>query len=480
MMAQMTEAVFLVRAADGVIVYANQGTGRMFGYDEDELIGKGFPALLAPSGRSAEETVAFIGSMLSRKGVWEGEMETITGDGRRFWCASSGSVFTHPSHGEVWMLLGRDITEKKRAEAELKEYQEHLEELVKERTEELAHANAQLTTVLDNLTEGLVVADLKGTLFHWNPAAVRMHGFASEEEGKRRLAEFGKLFELSTEKDGILPVEKWPLARILKGEELRNWEVNVRRLDRDWSRVFNYGGTVARNNDGTPVLAVVTVADITERKQAEEELKKALHEKEVLLKEIHHRVKNNMQVISSLVSLQAESFEDEAVREVLNDVTSRVRSMALVHDKLYQSGDLAKIDFAEYARSLLSSLWCAYGSSMATIRLTLDLSPIFFSVDTAVPCGLILNELAGNALKHAFRGRLEGQVTVSLKSSDDGKICLCVADDGVGLPVELDWRKARSLGLCLVQMLAKQIGATVEVNGSGAGTRFQIALPFPG
>jgi len=203
-----------------------------------------------------------------------------------------------------------------------------------------------------------------------------------------------------------------------------------------------------------------------------EERTRQLYEKEVLLKEVHHRVKNNLQVISSLVGLQADGSKDETVREVLKDVTYRVRSMALVHEKLYQSADLACIDFAEYVRSLLGYLWRAQGLA-ASVQLTLDLDAVSLLVDTAVPLGLILNELAGNALKHAFRGRSEGEVTVSLHNSEEGRISLVVRDNGVGLPEGLDWRQAKSLGLRLVQMLAGQVGAGVEVN-SMEGTKFEI------
>ncbi len=250
-------------------------------------------------------------------------------------------------------------------------------------------------------------------------------------------------------------------------------------------RIVLWNSANIHDRDNPKVVATIAQGqDITERKLAEETLQEAydelaklveertreLREKEVLLKEIHHRVKNNLQVISSLVSLQADGSTDETVREVLRDVTYRVRSMALVHEKLYQSADLARIDFAEYARSLLGYLWRAHGAAAATVRLTLDLEPVSLPVDTAVPCGLILNELAGNALKHAFRGRSEGEVTVSLQSGEDGRIRLSVADNGVGLPAGFDWRQARSLGLRLVQMLSGQLGASVEVSG-GEGTR---------
>jgi two-component sensor histidine kinase len=206
---------------------------------------------------------------------------------------------------------------------------------------------------------------------------------------------------------------------------------------------------------------------------SEERLRASLEEKEVLLKEIHHRVKNNMQVISSLMALQAEQMPDTALGEVLREVTHRVRSMALVHEKLYQSGDLARVDFADYTRDLLNYLWRAHGQSAAGIHLSLDLAPVMLPVNAAVPCGLILNELAGNALKHAFNGRNDGQVKVSLGPDSDGRVRLAVRDNGIGLASDFDWRQGRSLGLRLVQMLAGQLHAAVAVSRDG-GTEFTI------
>lgn len=212
-----------------------------------------------------------------------------------------------------------------------------------------------------------------------------------------------------------------------------------------------------------------------ELRESEERLRSALAEKEVLLKEIHHRVKNNMQVISSLVSLQAAEIQDETLRKVLQDVTYRVRSMAMVHEKLYHSSDLARIDFGEYARDLLRDIWRAHASEVSKVRLALDLEPVLLSVNTAVPCGLILNELVINALKHAFQGSESGEVTVSLRTAGEAKVCLSVQDNGVGLPEGFDWREARSLGLRLVRMLSEQIHAVVKVS-AGGGTAFTMTF----
>ena len=225
--------------------------------------------------------------------------------------------------------------------------------------------------------------------------------------------------------------------------------------------------------------------DLSDRKQAEqalraseENLRASLEEKKVLLKEIHHRVKNNMQVISSLIALQADELTDGPMRDVLAEVTHRVRSMAMVHEKLYQSDDLARIELAEYIRSLLDYLWRAYGSEASGVHLTLDLEPVLLSVNTAVPCGLIINELVGNALKHAFHHRTGGEVAVQLRDGAPDRVRLRVRDNGTGLPAGFDWRQTPSLGLRLVQMLARQLDAAVEVS-SREGTVFTITFENP-
>ena len=185
-----------------------------------------------------------------------------------------------------------------------------------------------------------------------------------------------------------------------------------------------------------------------------------------------------MQVISSLVDLQSDIMEDVATREILKDIKNRVRSMAMVHEKLYQAGDLANVEFSDYTTSLLSFLWRAHGTENLNVRLEKKLEQTSLPVNMAVPCGLILNELVSNALKHAFKGRDSGQVTVSLRGNERDEIRLSVRDNGIGLPPALDWQQAGSLGLCLIQMLAKQLRATVNVTND-SGTEFAVTFKRP-
>ncbi len=149
--------------------------------------------------------------------------------------------------------------------------------------------------------------------------------------------------------------------------------------------------------------------------------------------------------------------------------------MAIVHEKLYQSESLASVEFADYTRSLLNYLSRAHGSAETNVSLKLDLQPVSLSVENAVPCGLILNELVTNAFKHAFRGRAEGEITTTLRTGPDGRVDLRVSDNGVGLPAGMDWRKSRSLGLRLIHLLAGQLNATVEMR-TGGGTDFLITF----
>jgi two-component system, sensor histidine kinase PdtaS len=220
-------------------------------------------------------------------------------------------------------------------------------------------------------------------------------------------------------------------------------------------------------------LFLAAIRDITDRKRADEKVRASLHEKEVLLKEIHHRVKNNLQVTSSMLRLQSATIRDPAAREMFAESQNRIRSMALVHEKLYRSSDLSRVDLADYANDLAKLLFRSFGVDRERIAFELEAEPLFLSIETAVPCGLILNELLSNCLKHAFPAGRGGTIWVGIEAEGDGHLSVWVKDDGVGMPREVDVGGADTLGLQLVKTLVDQLQAQLEVDRAG-GTGVRI------
>ncbi len=225
----------------------------------------------------------------------------------------------------------------------------------------------------------------------------------------------------------------------------------------------------------TQALAKLNLAMESEIASQLEQLKASLSEKDTLLKEIHHRVKNNLQIISSLISLQSNKITDPMQKRLFQDTRDRVKSMALVHEKLYQSKDLGRVEMAEYARQLMTDLLLVNGAAASKIRMKLDLTPVFLPVDIAIPCGLILNELTTNAIKHAFDDRPSGRITVQLQVESEELVRITFSDDGCGFSAGLDWRKAETLGLQLVHMLTEQLHGTIDMS-NGPGTTFQLSF----
>ena len=225
----------------------------------------------------------------------------------------------------------------------------------------------------------------------------------------------------------------------------------------------------------TRALAKLNLAMESEIASQLEQLKASLSEKDTLLKEIHHRVKNNLQIISSLISLQSNKITDPMQKRLFQDTRDRVKSMALVHEKLYQSKDLGRVEMAEYARQLMTDLLLVNGAAASKIRMKLDLTPVFLPVDIAIPCGLILNELTTNAIKHAFDARPSGSITVRLQVESEELVRITFSDDGCGFAAGLDWRKAETLGLQLVHMLTEQLHGTIDMS-NGPGTTFQLSF----
>jgi len=216
------------------------------------------------------------------------------------------------------------------------------------------------------------------------------------------------------------------------------------------------------------------IVDISEQRRVQEVLQNSVAEKELMVKEIHHRVKNNLQIISSLLNLQTSSIRDPVDLALFGESVDRIRSMALIHDRLYKSRDLAGIEFHEYIEALVMSLFHLYGQPNVTFKA--DVQDVRLSIDTAIPCGLIINELVTNALKHAFPDRRCGTIAVSLATRAHGDVELCVADDGVGMPGEFDIATTTTLGLQLVTILTNQLTGTLEIL-KGRGTTFRIVVP---
>jgi PAS domain S-box-containing protein len=215
------------------------------------------------------------------------------------------------------------------------------------------------------------------------------------------------------------------------------------------------------------------VAMAVHRKKTEAQIKISLEEKDVLLKEVHHRVKNNMQVISSLLNLQSRHIQDPSVLEMFKESQRRIRSMALIHERLYQSSDLSRIEFSQYARNLAAHLFQSYQVDSSRIRLNMEAEEVFLNINTAIPCGLIVNELISNALKHAFPDGQVGEVRIELhRILGDGYV-LRVKDNGRGLPEELDFHKTETLGLQIVSTLVSQIDGRIELDRR-EGTAFTL------
>ncbi|MBV9389651.1 MAG: response regulator [Chroococcidiopsidaceae cyanobacterium CP_BM_ER_R8_30] len=218
-----------------------------------------------------------------------------------------------------------------------------------------------------------------------------------------------------------------------------------------------------------------TAQKLAEHERTEAQIKASLQEKEVLLKEVHHRVKNNFQIISSLLSLQSNSIQDERCREVFKISQNRIESMALVHEKLYLSENLAQIDFADYIKGLVADLMSSYQVDSDTIDIRVIAERAFLSLGTAIACGLIINELVLNAFKYGFPEGRSGEVYINFCSEDDGKFSLAISDNGIGFPQDLDFKHTESLGLQLVNALTAQLGGTIELNRD-KGTEYKITF----
>jgi two-component sensor histidine kinase len=227
--------------------------------------------------------------------------------------------------------------------------------------------------------------------------------------------------------------------------------------------------------NGKPIGIEGLLRDITDRKHADKKLQASLKEKEVLLQEIHHRVKNNMQIISSLLNLQSSKVQDEDVVGMFQESRDRIRAMALIHEKLYQSKDLAQVNLGQYIESLYLHLYHMYRVDSSTVRLVKHIEEVFLDINTAIPIGLVINELVSNALKHAFPNGSQGEIRLELSRDKGGRYRLIIKDNGAGLPAGVDIKNPDTLGMQLVHDLVAQIGGEIDIDIS-EGTAFLVTF----
>lgn len=235
-------------------------------------------------------------------------------------------------------------------------------------------------------------------------------------------------------------------------------------------RILSSKGQVITDQDGNALRVVGTEQDITEQKVAEEKIRSSLKEKEMLLAEIHHRVKNNLQVISSLLRLQSRFLKDEASIQIFKETQNRVRSIAILHEKLYQSDDLAKIKLDEYIKLLAEDLLYFYKLDNQ-IDMNIDVEEVFLNIETAIPCGLIIDELVSNSLKYAFKPGENGNITIKIHSNNEQRFTLTVSDNGSGIPDDVDPENAATFGMQLIKYLTNQLKGKLELDRTN-GTKF--------
>ena len=320
-----------------------------------------------------------------------------------------------------------------------------------------------LAAIWECSEEAIISESLAGVIDGWNPAAERLYGYTVEEiRGKNHSA---------LTPDAQLPELQQVLDQIAHGMTVERREIPQLKKDGTVIDASLSAGPI-RDSQGRILGVLAIVRDLGGGKSTEQ-LKASLREKEVLLKEVHHRVKNDLQVISSLLNLQARHVLDPQALEMFKESQNRVRSIALFHEKLYQSKDLAHVEASEYLKTLIANLLAAYGARPSAVAL--EAEEVLLGVDVAAPLGLVVNELISNALKHAFPGGHLGQIRVELRRVGETRCRLSVIDNGVGFPSDLDFRRAPSLGLQLVCTLVDQLGGTIELLETG-GTTFSVTF----
>lgn len=429
----------------GIIRNWNAGAERLYGYSAEEVTGRSL-SLLCPPDRMDE--VPLILERIAH-GEHVRNFETIRRkkNGRKI----DVSLTISPVNDVEGNVIGaskiaRDITERKRIDAALRE------------------SEARFHMMADTAPVMVWMAGPDGRCTFVNKRWLEFTGRSLEDE-------IGDDWVTGLHPTDVERCEKTYLGSF-KTEQAFSMEYRLQRSDGKYRWILDTGVPFFEPG-GRFGGYIGTCVDMTERKDMEDQLRKALKEKESLLREVHHRVKNNLQVISSLLNLQAGSIKDPQIAQLFRECQVRITSIALLHDALHRSDDLSRIAMSEYMRTLIGHLFRSYGVDSNRIRVNLQLDEVEFDIDTGLTCGLILDELVSNCLKHAFNGSRQGAITITLQAHVDDTYSLRVSDDGVGLPKDGVLNNPESLGLELVGLMAEKLDGVVTLQ-SGQGTEWQV------
>jgi PAS domain S-box-containing protein len=438
-----SEDAILSKTMEGIITSWNKGAETLYGYSADEVIGK-HVSMLAPDDQPDE-----IPEIMKRLADGEvlGHIETV----RKL---KNGSLIDvaltiSPIRDEKGDIVGasavaRDITLEK-------------------------HLRAQrqfLGLIVEGSDDAIYSKDLNGIVLSWNPGAARIFGYTPQEIIGRPVA----MLTAPGNENQVPEI----LRELKAGNRLEHFETQRKRKD---GTLIHVSLTISpiKDDHGKIIAASSIAKDITKQKQAAMMIQAQLQEKQVLLQEIHHRVKNNLQLVASLLELRSREMENEAAKSAFNDSIGRIRSMALLHEKMYSANIVGSVNFAEYVKSLFEPLAEAFNKDLP-INFVVDSDHFMLDINRAVPLGLILNELLTNSLKHAFSSSESAQIFVKIRT-DMNKVAVTVADNGAGLPPHINLFNSNSFGFKIVRLLVEQIEGQIRVQNLN-GAVFEITLPY--